>query len=90
MFILSGEWTVTLFINNHVVDNCKVDVCDPSQVKVSGLRAGMPGSQHKFHSKFLPTQAYNVVHNCKVNICDPSQVKDSGLRAGMPVSQYNS
>ena len=70
-----------------MVDNCKVNACDPSQVKVSGLRAGMPGSLHKFHSKFLPTQVYNVVDNCTVDVCNPSQVKVSGLRAGMPGSQ---
>ena len=49
---LSGEWIVTLLINNKIVDNCKVDVCDPSQVKVSGLRPGMPGSQHKFNGNY--------------------------------------
>ena len=45
---ISGTWTVALLINNRIVDSCRVDVCDPSQVKVSGLKAGMAGNTHKF------------------------------------------
>ncbi|XP_060565823.1 filamin-A-like isoform X3 [Ruditapes philippinarum] len=43
-----GTWQVRLYINESLVDNCNIDVCDPSQVKVSGLRAGMAGNPHKF------------------------------------------
>ena len=63
--IISGEWTVTLLINNRLVDNCKVDVCDPSQVRVSGLRAGMPGTQHKFHSKSIVAYCNEDMTKCK-------------------------
>ncbi|XP_053403623.1 filamin-C-like isoform X4 [Mercenaria mercenaria] len=43
-----GAWQVKLYMNDSMVDSCTVDVCDPSQVKVTGLRAGMAGNPHKF------------------------------------------
>ena len=49
--MISGTWQVRLYINGSIVDNCNIEVCDPSQVKVSGLRAGMAGNPHKFSSK---------------------------------------
>ncbi|XP_052784049.1 filamin-A-like isoform X2 [Mya arenaria] len=44
-----GEWTVTLSVNGQIVDSCKVNVCDPSQVKVTGLKAGMTATPHRFN-----------------------------------------
>ncbi|XP_052286746.1 filamin-A-like isoform X2 [Dreissena polymorpha] len=44
-----GEWKVTLTVNNQQVDSCLVNVCDPSQVKVTGLKASMTGTPHKFN-----------------------------------------
>ena len=52
LFSFTGEWTVSLSVNGQEVDSCKVNVCDPSQVKVTGLKAGMSGNAHRFHSKF--------------------------------------
>jgi len=43
-----GLWKVALYLNEKMVDNCTVNVCDPSQVKVSGLKGGMTNSTHRF------------------------------------------
>ncbi|XP_076435753.1 filamin-A-like [Babylonia areolata] len=43
-----GRWRVSMYYNNTFMDGCPVDVCDPSQVRVRGLRGGHIGKQQNF------------------------------------------
>ncbi|KAL8593939.1 hypothetical protein ACOMHN_021791 [Nucella lapillus] len=43
-----GRWQVSVYYNNQFMDGCPVDVCDPSQVRVRGLRGGHIGKQQSF------------------------------------------
>ncbi|XP_076095908.1 filamin-A-like isoform X2 [Mytilus galloprovincialis] len=43
-----GEWKVSLFCHGKLVDSCPIDVCDPSQVKVTGLKGGIVNKRQYF------------------------------------------
>ncbi|KAL5004346.1 hypothetical protein ScPMuIL_017802 [Solemya velum] len=43
-----GEWKVSLYVNDKYVDTCPVDVCDPSQVKITEIKSGMAGRSQAF------------------------------------------
>ncbi|XP_052103817.1 filamin-C-like isoform X2 [Mytilus californianus] len=43
-----GEWKVSLFCHGKLVDTCPIDVCDPSQVKVTGLKGGLVNKKQYF------------------------------------------
>ncbi|XP_050393994.2 filamin-B [Patella vulgata] len=44
-----GEWKVSLYYKEKFIDGCPIDICDPSQVRVVGLKAGSVGKLQEFH-----------------------------------------
>ncbi|XP_069103934.1 filamin-A-like [Argopecten irradians] len=43
-----GEWLIKVFVNDRQVNSCPMDVSDPSQVKVSGIKQGIVGKPQTF------------------------------------------
>ncbi|KAK3096080.1 hypothetical protein FSP39_022879 [Pinctada imbricata] len=78
-----GVWRVTMHARGKFIDTCPVDVCDPSQVKVLGLKGGVSGRAIKF--KVDCTRAGNgeleVVVKNKNNItpCFITKTETKGL-----------
>ncbi|ESP04923.1 hypothetical protein LOTGIDRAFT_229996 [Lottia gigantea] len=43
-----GEWRVSLYYKDRYLDGCAMDICDPSQVRVLGLKGGIVGQRQEF------------------------------------------
>ncbi|XP_060068988.1 filamin-A-like [Ylistrum balloti] len=43
-----GKWHLKIFINDMMVNSCPMDVTDPSQVKVTGIKQGIVGRPQTF------------------------------------------
>lgn len=48
VYLIPGEWKVSLYCHGKLVDSCPIDVCDPSQVKVTGLKGGLVNKKQHF------------------------------------------
>ncbi|OWF47629.1 Filamin-A [Mizuhopecten yessoensis] len=44
-----GEWNIKVFINGRLVNSCPIEVSDPSQVKVSGIKQGIVSRPQTFN-----------------------------------------